>query len=422
MSRTNTTAAGGQPRGNAAEPAESGLAPYSRRVAGLQSSAIREILRVVHRPDVVSLAGGLPAPELFPGALLARASGELLEGRMRAKALQYGETEGVPELRERLARSSPFHAGPLGAEHVVVTHGSQQALDLLAKLFVDPGDEVLVETPAYVGALQVFRFFGARTTFVRCDRDGMVPDALAAALARSPKLCYLTPTFQNPSGTCYPERRRAEIREVLARSPRTLVVEDDPYRELWFDAPPPRPLVSGLDLGRSVYLGTFSKTAVPGLRIGYLLGPPGLVRSCVLAKQATDLHTNTLGQHLILRLLEDPAFASHVETVRAAYRARRDALDGALSAVARDHLEWQRPPGGMFLWARLRSGGDAAALLKIALDEGVAFVPGAEFHPPGEGRDTLRLNFTHGAEDRLAEGAARLERALAAWRTGPGSR
>ena len=415
MSRTNSTA-DGLSHGHEAEPAEGGLGPYSRRVRGLQSSAIREILRVVHRPDVISLAGGLPAPELFPGALLARASEELLAGPMRSKALQYGETEGVPELRDRLARSSPF-AGPLRAENVVVTHGSQQALDLLAKLFIDPGDEVLVETPAYVGALQVFRFFGARVTFVRCDRDGMVPEALAAALARSPKLCYLTPTFQNPSGACTPERRRVEIRDVLGRSPRTLVVEDDPYRELWFEAAPPPPLVSGLDLGRAVYLGTFSKTAVPGLRIGYLLGPPALVRSCVLAKQATDLHTNTFGQHLILRLLEDPAFPSHVATVRAAYRARRDALDGALSALARDRLEWQRPPGGMFLWARLRSGGDAAELLRLALHEGVAFVPGAEFHPPGEGRDTLRLNFTHGAEDRLGEGAARLERALAASRT-----
>jgi DNA-binding transcriptional MocR family regulator len=303
------------------------------------------------------------------------------------------------------------------AENVLVTHGSQQALDLLAKLFVDPGDEVLVETPAYVGALQVFEFFGARVTFVRCDRDGVVPDALAAALLRSPKLCYLTPTFQNPSGACYPARRRAEIREVLARSPRTLVVEDDPYREIWFETPPPPPLVSGMELERVAYLGSFSKTVVPGLRIGFLLGSPALVRRCVLAKQATDLHTNTLGQHLILRLLAEPDFPSHVAKVRAAYGARRDVLDGALSALLGDHLEWQRPPGGMFLFARLRAGGDAAELLKVALEEGLAFVPGAEFHPPREGKDTLRLNFTHSSEAGLAEGVERLARALAVWRT-----
>lgn len=389
---------------------------YSARVAGLGSSAIREILRVVNHPDVMSFAGGLPAPELFPRATIARLTAELLAGPDGARALQYGETEGVPELRDRIAAASPFPAGTFDREHVVVTHGSQQALDLLVKLFVDPGDEVLVETPAYVGALQVLRFFGARVTFVPCDREGMLPDALAAALRRGPKLCYLTPTFQNPSGACYPARRRAELRAVLAQAPRTLVVEDDPYREIWFDEAPPAPLVAGLDLGRAVYLGSFSKTTVPGLRIGFLLAARPLARRCVLAKQATDLHTSSLGQHVILRLLDDPEFPAHVAGVRAAYRARRDALDGALRAKLAGELAWQRPGGGMFLWARLARGGDAADLLKVALEHGLAFVPGGEFHPPGAGRDTLRLNFTHTPEARLAEGVDRLARALAAWR------
>jgi DNA-binding transcriptional MocR family regulator len=394
---------------------------YSTRVAGLGSSAIREILRVVNHPDVISFAGGLPAPELFPRATIARLTGELLAGPEGARALQYGETEGVPELRDRIAARSPFPSGTFARESVVVTHGSQQALDLLAKLFLDPGDEVLVETPAYVGALQVFRFFGARVTFVPCDRDGMLPDALAAALERAPKLCYLTPTFQNPSGACYPARRRAEIREVLARAPRTLVLEDDPYREIWFDEEPPPPLVTGLELERVAYLGTFSKTAVPGLRIGFILASPALARRCVLAKQATDLHTSSLGQYLILRLLESPEFPEHVARVRAAYRARRDALDGALAARLGRELEWQRPAGGMFLWARLTGGGDAAALLQAALEVGLAFVPGGEFHAPGAGRDTLRLNFTHCAEPRLVEGVERLSRAFAAWRRAPGA-
>ena len=394
---------------------------YSTRVAGLGSSAIREILRVVNHPDVISFAGGLPAPELFPRATIARLTGELLAGPEGARALQYGETEGVPELRDRIAARSPFPGGTFARENVVVTHGSQQALDLIAKLFLDPGDEVLVETPAYVGALQVFRFFGARVTFVPCDRDGMLPDPLAAALERGPKLCYLTPTFQNPSGACYPARRRAEIREVLARAPRTLVLEDDPYREIWFDEEPPPPLVTGLELERVAYLGTFSKTAVPGLRIGFILASPALARRCVLAKQATDLHTSSLGQYLILRLLDSPEFPEHVARVRAAYRARRDALDGALSARLGRELEWQRPAGGMFLWARLTGGGDAAALLQAALEVGLAFVPGGEFHAPGAGRDTLRLNFTHCGEPRLVEGVERLSRAFAAWRRAPGT-
>jgi DNA-binding transcriptional MocR family regulator len=394
---------------------------YASRVAGLQSSAIREILRVVNHPDVMSFAGGLPAPELFPRELIAAITGELLAGPDGAAALQYGETEGVPALRDRIAARSPFGAGSWDRENVVVTHGSQQALDLLVKLFVDPGDEVLVETPAYVGALQLLRFFGARVTFVPCDADGMLPDALAAALARRPKLCYLTPTFQNPSGTCYPAPRRAALRAVLAEAPDTVVIEDDPYREIWFDAPPPPPLVEGLDRRRTVYLGSFSKTAVPGLRIGFLLADAPVARKCVLAKQATDLHTSSLGQHVILRLLDHPGFPAHVAGVRAAYRARRDALDAALTARLAADLAWQPPGGGMFLWARLRGGGDAAALLQATLQAGLAFVPGGEFHAPGAGRDTLRLNFTHTPGPRLAEGVERLARGLAAWRAG-GSR
>ena len=385
--------------------------PWSKRVAGLQSSAIREILRVVNRADVISLAGGLPAQDLFPTELLERLARELLQSRDGPAALQYGETEGHPALRQRILARAPFAPGAFGEDDVLVTQGSQQGLDLLAKLFLDPGDEVLVETPAYVGALQVFRFFEAKVTFLACDADGVLPDALAAALRRRPKLVYLTPTFQNPSGVCYPERRREEVRAALAGSD-ALVVEDDPYREIWFDAAPPPPITVGVGADRRVYLGSFSKTAVPGLRIGFLLGPTALVRRCVLAKQATDLHTNTLGQHLLARLLAEAAFDDHVRGLRRAYRARRDALDAALRSRVGGHLAWRAPGGGMFLWGRLLGGGDSAELLKAALAEGVAFVPGGEFHVEGEGRDTLRLNFTHCAPERLAEGVERLARAL----------
>lgn len=384
----------------------------SRRAEGLRSSAIREILRVVNRPDVISFAGGLPAPELFPTELLGRLSLELLQSREAPQALQYGETEGVPALRQRILARVPFAPGTFGLEGCLVTQGSQQGLDLAAKLFLDPGDEVLVETPAYVGALQAFRFFGARLTFLPCDAEGVRPDALAAALRRRPKLLYLTPTFQNPSGLCYTERRRAEVAAVLSGST-TLLLEDDPYRELWFDAPPPAPIAGRIDPARAVYMGSFSKIAVPGLRIGYLLGPPALVRRFVLAKQATDLHTNSLGQHLLLRLLGEPTFEEHVAGLRRAYRSRRDALHHALTERLAGRLSWQRPGGGMFLWARLLRGGDAAKLLDRALAEGLAFVPGGEFHAEGEGRDTLRLNFSFSGVERLEEGARRLARALA---------
>jgi DNA-binding transcriptional MocR family regulator len=384
----------------------------SSRVATLQSSAIREILRVVNRPDVISLAGGLPGEDLFPVAVLGRIAAELFASEEAPRALQYAETEGHAGLRERIAARLPPGVPFRSPDELLVTQGSQQGLDLIAKLVLDPGDEVLVETPAYLGGLQTFRFFGARVTFLPCDREGALPDALAAALRRSPKLVYLTPTFQNPSGVCWSARRRAEVCEVLAGS-EPLVIEDDPYRALWYDAEPPAPLCAALDPGRSVYLGSFSKTAVPGLRVAFLAGAAPLVRSCVLAKQATDLHTNTLGQHLLFRFLGGPELDAHVAGLRAEYRRRRDALEAALRAEVGDRLRWDRPAGGMFLWARLAGGGDAARLLERALAEGLAFVPGGEFHAPGGGRDTLRLNFTHAGEARLAEGAARLARALA---------
>ncbi|ABS28501.1 PLP-dependent aminotransferase family protein [Anaeromyxobacter sp. Fw109-5] len=388
---------------------------FAARVASLRSSAIREILRVVARPDVISFAGGLPAPELFPTEALASLARELLVSPRGPAALQYAETEGHEGLRARILGRVPFPASAFGDDGILVTQGSQQGLDLLAKLFLDPGDEVLVETPAYLGAVQVFRFFGARVTFLPCDADGLRPDALADALRRRPKLLYLTPTFQNPSGLCYPEARRREVREVL-RSSDVIVLEDDPYRDIWFDAAPPPPVVLGHDPARAVYLGSFSKTAVPGLRVGFLLGPPAIVRRGVLAKQATDLQTNTLGQHLLFELLGQDGFARHVEGLRREYRARRDALEGGLAATMGDRLSWNRPGGGMFLWARIAAGGDAAELLTHALAEGLAFVPGGEFHREGEGKDTLRLNFTHSAPARIAEGVARLARAFERWR------
>jgi 2-aminoadipate transaminase len=387
---------------------------YSARVASLKSSAIREILRVIAQPDVVSFAGGLPAPELFPCEALASLARELLASPRGPAALQYAETEGHEGLRARILGRAPFPARAFGEDGVLVTQGSQQGLDLLAKLFLDPGDEVLVETPAYLGALQVFRFFGARVTFLPCDADGPRPEALADALRRRPKLLYLTPTFQNPSGVCYPEARRREVRAVL-RGSEVIVLEDDPYRDIWFDEAPPPPVVLGHDPARAVYLGSFSKTAVPGLRVGFLLGPPAIVRRCVLAKQATDLQTNSLGQHLLFDLLGQEGFALHVEGLRREYRARRDALDRGLAATLGERLTWNRPGGGMFLWARIAGGGDAGELLTHALAEGLAFVPGGEFHPEGEGKGTLRLNFTHSAPARIAEGVARLARAFGRW-------
>lgn len=387
---------------------------FSKRVEGLKSSVIREILAVVNRPDVISFAGGLPAVDLFPTEHIARLADELLHSEHAGPSLQYSETEGHVGLRERIAARLPLSKPP-AIEQILITQGSQQGIDLLAKLFLDPGDEVLVETPSYLGALQVYNFFGAKITFVPCDDEGMLPDALEKALQSKPKLVYLTPTFQNPTGLCYPEKRRDELRAVLNRSD-VVVIEDDPYRDLWYDVAPPKALIDGIDPERAVYLGSFSKTAMPGLRIGYLVGPAALVKRCVQVKQATDLQTNTLGQHLLYRYMGEPSFDAHVANLRRVYGERRDAMHDALEKSLGDELTWARPTGGMFVWADLKSG-KAADLLPHSINEGLAFVSGAEFHPPGQGLSKIRLNFTHAKPERLREGVNRLARAVQNYRT-----
>jgi len=387
--------------------------PYrlSQRMTGLRSSAIRDLLGALGRSDVISLAGGLPAPELFPRGLLERAARELLQSAEGEDALQYGPTEGLQALRKHLLTRAPFPSGSFDEHGVLVTQGSQQGLDLIAKAFIDPGDEVLVETPAYVGALQALRFFGARVTFLPCDAEGVEPEALRQALRRRPKLLYLTPTFQNPSGLCYPERRRREVAAALQELD-TILVEDDPYRDLWYDTPAPAPIAAAVDPTRRLFLGTCSKIAAPGLRIGWVLGPTPLVSHLALAKQPTDLCTSPLAQHLLLRLLKDDSFEGHLGRLRQVYRRRRDLLEVALARELPGRLQWRSPGGGLFLWARLSGGGDAAHLLQRAIREGVIFVPGAEFHPEGEGRATLRLNFSHAGDVRLQEGVVRLARAV----------
>jgi DNA-binding transcriptional MocR family regulator len=384
---------------------------FSQRVEGLKSSAIREILQVVNRPDVISFAGGLPAVDLFPTEHIARLAADLFASPQAGQSLQYSETEGHTGLRERIVERLPYQTTKFEAGNVLVTQGSQQGIDLLTKLFLDPGDEILVESPSYLGALQVFRFFGAKITFLKCDDDGIDPDDLREALKRKPKLLYMTPTFQNPTGLCYSAARRKALRDVVAGTG-IVVVEDDPYRELWYDEAPPAPLTDGLAPEQTVYLGSFSKTAMPGLRIGYLVAAPDLVRRCVQVKQATDLQTNTLGQHILYRYLGEPSFEHHVQNLRRVYGERRDALHQTLQEKLGDALSWRRPQGGMFLWARLTQGGSAAELLPLALEQGLAFVPGAEFHAAGQGLDTLRLNFTHAAPERLREGVERLTRAF----------
>ncbi|WP_030767242.1 PLP-dependent aminotransferase family protein [Streptomyces sp. NRRL F-2664] len=404
------------PAGPAAPPA------FAARATAVEGSPVREILALTQRPGVISFAGGLPAPELFDADGL-HAAYEAAFALSARRALQYSTTEGAPELRAAIAARATARGLPTGPEGVLVTSGSQQALTLVAATLIEPGDVVLVENPTYLAALQCFRLAGARVVPVPCDGEGLLPDALADLVARErPKLLYTIPTFQNPTGRTLPAERRAAVARVAARLGLWLV-EDDPYGDLryeghdvpWLAAHP------GAE-DRTALLGSFSKIMAPGLRLGWLRAPAALQRAAVVAKQAADLHTSTVDQLAAAHYLATVDLDAHITAVRAAYRERRDALQAALSSTLPADCEWNRPEGGMFVWARLPQGHDATALLRTAVAHDVAFVPGAPFHTGTPDPRTLRLSFTTHGPKEIAEGVGRLGAALAEYGGGGGAR
>jgi DNA-binding transcriptional MocR family regulator len=379
------------------------------------SSPVRDILALTEHPEVISFAGGLPAPELFPGELLAEAAAEVAGAHRAARSWQYSSTEGVPELRAALAERSLERGVRVGAEDVLVTTGSQQAISLLGTVLVDPGDAVLVEEPSYLAALQSFAFAGARVVAVPCDENGLDPEALPALIAEhDPKLLYCIPNFQNPTGRTIPAARRVQIGEIAAEHD-LVIVEDDPYGELRYEGERVPSIAAGeAGASRTVAVSSLSKVLAPGLRIGWLSAPPELLRALVIAKQAADLHTSTADQLIAARCLAAPELAGHVERLCVAYGERRDAMLGGLAAALPAGSEFNRPHGGMFVWARLPEGADATALLHTALEHRVAFVPGAPFYAAGPDPRTLRLSFTTHAPGDIAEGLRRLAEALGA--------
>ncbi|MFJ6371447.1 PLP-dependent aminotransferase family protein [Streptomyces virginiae] len=385
---------------------------FAARAASVEGSPVREILALTERPGIISLAGGLPAPELFDTEGLRAAYDAAFAGSAR-RALQYSTTEGAPELREAVAARATARGLPTGPDDVLITSGSQQALTLITATLVEPGDVVLVENPTYLAALQCFRLAGARVVAVPCDAQGILPDALADVVARErPKLLYTVPTFQNPTGRTLPADRRAAIARTAARLGLWLV-EDDPYGELryegsdlpWLAAHP------GAE-DRTALLGSFSKVMAPGLRLGWLRAPAALRRAAVVAKQAADLHTSTVDQLAAAHYLAAVDLDAHIAAVRAAYRERRDALHDALARSLPGDCAWNLPEGGMFLWARLPADHDATDLLRTAVTHGVAFVPGAPFHATAPDPRTLRLSFTTHTPAEIAEGVGRLRAAL----------
>lgn len=380
---------------------------FAQRVDQMESSAIREILKVTERPEVISFAGGLPAPELFPVTEIRDAFCHVL-GSADPSVLQYSTTEGFLPLREYIAAKIQEKGGKAGADNVLVTNGSQQALDLLAKLFINPGDVVIVEKPSYLGALQTFRSYQARFVAVPTDDKGIDVEALEAAIKKyNPKLIYLTPTFKNPTGVTLSLDRRNAVAQTLGKYEVPLI-EDDPYGELRYAGQPLPPLKSFDRSGRVVYLSTFSKTIAPGLRLGWIVADHKLIRKLVLAKQGTDLHTGTLVQRAVHRYLEISDVPGHIQTIREEYGRRRNVMLEAMKANFPDRISWTEPEGGMFLWVTLPDHFDTVQLLSRAIEENVAYVPGAPFYPNGGGLNTLRLNYSNSTPQQIQEGIQRL--------------
>ena len=365
----------------------------SKRRTDLHASPIREILAVLDQPGMISFAGGLPSPDSFAMCDLRGLPAELL---------QYGPSEGEAPLRRQIASDMQAVGLPCMPSQVLVLSGSQQGIDLVAKLFIDPGSLVALESPTYLAALQVFRFFGARFTGLDSLQDP------AAKPNRIPVLAYAIPTFQNPSGHCMTAAERDALAQACDQTG-TVLFEDDPYRDLVYEACERRPVCARLKSASWVYQGSFSKTLAPGLRLGYMVASPDLMPYLTRLKQAADLHSNRVSQWWVLRQLQDTAHAARLQTLAQAYRAKRDAFARCLDVHFRDLATWQIPQGGLFFWLTLRRAIDTRMLLPLALQHKVAFMPGETFMPHATtGTGQLRLNFSHASAEQTQAGLARL--------------
>jgi 2-aminoadipate transaminase len=391
---------------------------FAQRAQRVTSSMIRELLKLTDKPDIISFAGGLPAPEVFPREEIAAAAERVLRER-GAVALQYAATEGYLPLRELLVRQMARYGIKVGPENVLITSGSQQGLDLIGKLFVNPGDRILTESPTYLGALQAWNAYQAEYVAVPIDDDGLNIEGLEEALRAGPKFLYILPNFQNPGGVTLSLERRRRLVE-LANHYGAPIVEDDPYGQLRYEGEHVPPLVK-IDAeyhgcangehdftGNVLYLSTLSKTLAPGLRIAWIVAPESVIHRLVQMKQGTDLHTSTFGQMVAYETAKDGFLDRHVRRIRQVYGERRNAM---LESIARHfpaEMHWTHPQGGLFLWATLPPGFDSTKLLAQALEEKVAFVPGMSFFPVGGGERTMRLNFSYSTPEKIEEGIRRL--------------
>ena len=373
----------------------------ARRAKKMNSSVIREILKVTEKPGIINFAGGLPSPKTFPVDAFRAACDKVLR-EDGDDALQYAASEGYAPLRALVAAMLPWEVDPA---QVLITTGSQQGLDLIAKILIDEGSRILVEMPTYLGALQAFSPMEPEIVSVASDDDGVVIADLAAKAAGA-RFLYVLPNFQNPTGRTMTEARRAALSAEAARLGLPLV-EDNPYGELWFDTPPPPPLTARNPDG-CVYLGSFSKVLAPGLRLGFMVAPKSLYPKLLQAKQAADLHTPGFNQRLVAEVMQGNFLAQHVPTIRALYKSQRDAMLAAMKQNMPEGVEWNAPAGGMFLWVRLPAGMNAIDLLPKAVERNVAFVPGWAFYADQADERTLRLSFVTPSVAQIHTGIAAL--------------
>ncbi len=385
---------------------------FASRMAGMSASEVRALFAVASRPEVVSLAGGMPFVEALPGRDVLDVVRDVLD-RHGGAALQYCGGAGLAGIRRQVTALMAEEGAPAHPDDTVITNGAQQALDLVAKIFIDPGDEIVVEAPAYVGALSAFSAYEPRFIQVPLDDDGMVVDELERALAAGarPKFLYTVPNFSNPAGVTMSMQRRRQLVEVC-RATRIPIVEDNPYGMVRFEGDP-LPCLRALDPTNVIYLGTLSKVFAPGVRIGWAVAEPDVLSRLLLAKEAADLCSSSLTQLVAERYLEGDRWRENLAAFVGIYRERRDAMLASLAEAFPPGASWTMPAGGFYVWARLPAGVDAQAMLPRAVDHRVAYVPGTAFYADDRGRDHLRLSFCHPTPEAIREGVRRLGQLLA---------
>jgi 2-aminoadipate transaminase len=387
---------------------------YSVLATQLQSSEIRELLKLTIKPEMISFAGGLPSPDLFPYAALKEVTAQVID-KYKKNAFQYGTTEGMPELKDEIVKMQAEDGVVVGHDNILITASSQQGLDLMARIFINPTDPVVVENPTYVGGLQAFSCCRPKFFPVETDEDGINTDKLEETFAKLRaaeqhyKFLYLVPDYQNPKGITISDEKRKKI-VALSQEYEFLIFEDTPYRQLYFDKEPPASFYSRTHGDNVVSVFTFSKILTPGLRVGWILGDKRIINKLVVAKQPVDLCTSPFNQFIAAEFCRQGLLGEHIPKLRRAYGRKRDVMLGALTRClgSVDGVEWTKPQGGLFLWLTLPEHLSADELLPKAIEKKVAYVVGSAFHPDGSGKNTMRLNFSFSSETEIEEGIKRL--------------